>query len=304
MVNKQLLQDFSSPTQLPASTEEHASWQEANRRWWEDHPMRYDWKASLGLPEFSRTFYAEADRRLFEAAEAFLPSTSVPFDGLIDFRALATQDVLEIGVGLGCHAGLIAPRARSFVGIDLTIYATRATSRRLGAFDMRGAVMQMDAELMAFRDASFDFIWSWGVIHHSSDTARVLKEMARVLKPGGRATVMVYHRSPWSYYALSGVLGGLLRGHLLRTWSIHRSVQLQTDGALARYYSAREWRSLTRPYFVIETIRICGLKTEMIPLPAGRLKDVLMRAMPDTMSRFIGSTCRLGGFLVASMVKA
>ena len=34
---------------------------------------------------------------------------------------------------------------------------------------------------MEFADNSFDFIWSWGVIHHSADTQRVLREMHRVL---------------------------------------------------------------------------------------------------------------------------
>src|SRR2546430_4072998 len=34
--------------------------------------------------------------------------------------------------------------------------------------------------------ASFDFVWSWGVVHHSEHTDRVLAEIARVLRPGGR----------------------------------------------------------------------------------------------------------------------
>jgi SAM-dependent methyltransferase len=265
--------------------------------------MRYDWKQDISVPEATAEFYREIDRRFFDTAATFLPSRGTPFDALIDFDVLRDSTVLEIGVGLGSHAALLARHAGSFVGIDLTEYAVENTRRRFALGGLRGDIVQMDGERLAFRDASFDFIWSWGVIHHSSDTVEVLREMHRVLKPGGRATVMVYHRSPWTYYVLSGLLGGLLRGHLLRTRSLHRAVQLQTDGALARYYSMREWRSLAAPYFVVERIRICGQKTEMIPLSAGRAKDLAMRALPDPLWRFLGSACRLGGFLVATMVR-
>ena len=61
------------------------------------------------------------------------------------------------------------------------------TSRRLKLFNIPGKVLQMDAEDMNFADYSFDFIWSWGVIHHSADTRRVLQEMHRVLRRGGTA---------------------------------------------------------------------------------------------------------------------
>lgn len=265
--------------------------------------MRYDWKKDITAPEFSVEFYREIDRRFFDSAAAFLPSQARPFDALIDFAGLRTAAVLEIGVGLGSHAALLSRHAGSFVGIDLTEYAVQNTRRRFELGGLPGEIVQMDGERLAFRDESFDFIWSWGVIHHSSDTVEVLREMRRVLKPGGCATVMVYHRSAWTYYVLSGVLGGLLRGHLLRTCSLHRAVQLQTDGALARYYSVREWRALTAPYFITKTIKICGQKAEMIPLSAGRAKNMMMRLLPDRLSRFLGSSCRLGGFLVATMVK-
>src|SRR5205085_539710 len=108
---------------------------------------------------------------------------------------LYDKDVLEIGVGQGTHAQLLAPRCKSFTGIDLTTCAVEMTSERLKLFKIPGAVLEMDAEHMSFGDGSFDYIWSWGVIHHSADTNRVLKEMHRVLRPGGKCTVMIYYRS-------------------------------------------------------------------------------------------------------------
>jgi ubiquinone/menaquinone biosynthesis C-methylase UbiE len=70
----------------------------------------------------------------------------------------------------------------------------------------------MDAEHLAFPDASFDFVWSWGVIHHSSNTWQIVGEIQRVLKPGGTAVIMVYHRGWWNYYVWGMLIGPVRAG--------------------------------------------------------------------------------------------
>ena len=139
-----------------------------------------------------------------------MPWKKIPFDPLIDFDSLRDKDVLEIGVGNGSHAQLLAQSAQSFTGIDITDYAVNSTSERMRYFGFNAKIYRMDAEQMKFDDNTFDFVWTWGVVHHSSDTRRVLQEMHRVLKPGGHAITMVYHRSFWNYY----IIGGLFRGIL------------------------------------------------------------------------------------------
>ena len=109
---------------------------------------------------------------------------------------------------------------------------------------------------MEFEDASFDFIWSWGVIHHSSNTEKILREMHRVLRRGGIAITMVYHRSFWHYYVIVGLLLGTIRGSLFRLKSLHKAVQENTDGAIARYYTIAEWCSFVCPYFNVNNIQI------------------------------------------------
>jgi SAM-dependent methyltransferase len=52
---------------------------------------------------------------------------------------------------------------------------------------------------LPFPDASFDLVYSNGVIHHLPETARVIAEFHRVLRPGGTAIVMVYHRRSFNY---------------------------------------------------------------------------------------------------------
>lgn len=290
---------FDAPIAQPNGTEQGSEWQERNRAWWEASPMRYDWSEVIGTHEFTPEFYQEIDRRHFEDAAFYLPPHGRPFDLLIPFSRLAHYDVLEIGVGCGSHAQLISPHCRSYVGIDLTNYAVQSTQRRFKLFDLPGQIRQMDAECLDFPDESFDFVWSWGVIHHSSNTQRAIEEISRVLKPGGTAVIMVYHRSFLYYYIFNAFFRGLLQAAFLRARSIHEIVQLHTDGAIARYYKIAEWRSLIEKYLVIRESRITGQKSELFPIPKSKFKAWLMRTTPDCLALFVLNRLRQGSFLIS-----
>ena len=144
---------FNSPIDLPRTDDEANDWQNANRSWWESHPMRYDWKQEILNEEYSKPFYSEIDHRFFSAVGQFMPWRKIPFDPLIDFDRLASQDVLEIGVGNGSHAQLLAKHSHSFTGIDITDYAVKSTTERLKCFDLDATILRMDAEKMDFADA-------------------------------------------------------------------------------------------------------------------------------------------------------
>jgi len=295
--------DFDAPTALPRTEDQAKRWQEENRSWWEAHPMRYDWHTVVGHSQFSPAFFAEIDRRFFSSAAEYLPPLITPFDRLIDFEALASKDVLEVGVGNGSHAQLLARHAKTFTGIDLTDYAVSSTGARLGGSGLKANVLRMDAERMTFPDATFDFVWSWGVIHHSSDTRRALREIRRVLKPGGTATVMVYYRSWWHYYVVGGLILGLVRGNLFSSGALHKNNQSFTDGALARFYSAGSWRAMAGDLLEVRETLVLGPKSDLVPLPAGRLKNSVLRAIPSGVARFLTRRCGMGTFLVSTMAK-
>ncbi len=293
--------DFNAPTQLPVDDEQRRQWQLANKNWWEGAPMRYDWRDELKSSPATADLFAEIDHRFLSSVRRFLPWRAIPFDSLISFDKLASQDVLEIGAGYGSCAQLLAPRARSYVGIDLTSSAVTATSNRFALSNTPGKILQMDAEAMDFADGSFDFIWSWGVIHHSADTGRILKEMHRVLRPGGQATIMVYYRSWWSYY-LFAFLKVLLEGRLPRGSDIREVRQQTTDGAIARYYTRSEWEQFAGRFFAVKT-SVHGMSIEAIPLPHGALKRFLERILPDSVARFMTHRLAMGSFLIAQMTK-
>jgi SAM-dependent methyltransferase len=297
---------FDTPIALPRTSDETTRWQQANREWWESHPMRYDFSSGVTAKEFSREFYNEIDARFFADARTFLPWKTIPFDSLIDFDSLNNKDVLEIGVGNGSHAQLISSFARSYTGIDLTNYAVQSTTRRLQLLqpdDNRTRIIRMDAEQMDFPDSSFDFVWSWGVIHHSANTRKILEEIHRVLRPGGFATTMVYYRNFWNYYVMGGLFAGVFKGELFNTRSLHKTRQKFVDGAIARYYTIPEWHSLTSDLFSVNDVRIYGSKSELLPLPSGRLKSTVQSLIPNSVGRLLTNSCRMGMFLVSTLEK-
>jgi len=144
----------------------------------------------------------EAQSRARYALEPYLR----PFARFEDGRA---RDVLEIGVGMGAdHLAWALEAPRRLVGVDLTPHAIEWTRGRLALHELPARLLVTDAERLPFRGGSFDLVYSWGVIHHSPDTRAALREIHRVLRPGGRVRVMIYqHRSLvgamlWLRYAL------------------------------------------------------------------------------------------------------
>lgn len=117
-----------------------------------------------------------------------------PFiEELARFEEARDLDVLEIGVGLGADHHRLALAGARLTGIDLTERAVAHTRRRFELFGLKSDIRVGDAESLPFEDASFDWVYSWGVLHHSPDTAKAISEVWRVLRPGGAAKVMIYH---------------------------------------------------------------------------------------------------------------
>jgi 2-polyprenyl-3-methyl-5-hydroxy-6-metoxy-1,4-benzoquinol methylase len=290
---------IKKPTDLPQTKEEKSNWQDKNRAWWENNPMRYDWKNKIPVAEFSKEFYEEIDNRFFENAREYLfeEKNSKPFSEFVDFSKLKNEEVLEIGVGNGSHAQLLASSAKKFTGIDLTEYAVKSTSERFKISGLSGNIQRMDAEKIEFLDNGFDFVWSWGVIHHSSNTSQILREINRVLRPNGEIFLMVYYRGWWNYY-FSGFLRWLVSGDLFRGYSFSKSFQAHTDGAIARYYTKSEFLKETKGLFEKLAIFTRGPKSDLIIIPNSRLKIFFMKLLPKKINIFFTDKLNMGTFLI------
>lgn len=108
--------------------------------------------------------------------------------------------VLEVGVGLGADHQRFVEAGAITTGIDLTPRAIELTAQRLKVFNLTSDLRIADVENLNLPSNEFDLVYSWGVIHHSPDTQSAVHQIRRVLKPGGVARVMVYHK--WSLVGL------------------------------------------------------------------------------------------------------
>jgi ubiquinone/menaquinone biosynthesis C-methylase UbiE len=132
---------------------------------------------------------------------------------------LAGKEVLEIGSGAGGHSALFAAHGARVTAIDLTPERVQATAGKFRLMGERAAgctALEGDAEALPFPDARFDIVYSNGVLHHTNDTERTLAEVHRVLKPGGRAVIMLYCKSSWAYWINYWLCAGVLTGRIFR----------------------------------------------------------------------------------------
>jgi ubiquinone/menaquinone biosynthesis C-methylase UbiE/uncharacterized protein YbaR (Trm112 family) len=107
--------------------------------------------------------------------------------------------VLDVGCGMGRFSDVASRWGATVVGIDLTS-AVDAAYANIGTRDNVN-LAQADVFELPFRDETFDFIFSIGVLHHSPDTRKAFEQLPRLLKPGGRIAIWVYKRMKTSHIA-------------------------------------------------------------------------------------------------------
>lgn len=185
------------------------------RDWWSRHPMTYgethgearyeDRRVEPGSSEF----FDEVDRRFYSWNRPLHGRR--PFDRLFPYDELAAgAPVLEVGCGMGTMAMNWARSGADVTAVDLNPTAVERTRRRFELYELEGTIAEADARALPFADDSFDYAYSWGVLHHSPDLGASLRELLRVVRPGGGFGVMLYHRRSFLHWYLTRYIEGFL----------------------------------------------------------------------------------------------
>jgi ubiquinone/menaquinone biosynthesis C-methylase UbiE len=189
-------------------------------------------------------------REYFDAIEEYRYSVYAPWmKHVLGFDQYNGKQVLEVGCGTGTDSLQFARHGAIFTGVDLTPRSLEIARKRFEVYGQQGEFLLGDAEHLDFEDERFDVVYSFGVIHHTPNTEQAAREIHRVLKRGGKAIVMVYHRASLYYWGGIVLKRGLLGGQLLNASPaelMSRYVEhTETDGRpLVKAYTRGEVREM------------------------------------------------------------
>lgn len=187
----------------------------------------------------SREFFDEVERHRYQEYAPWMPE-------LMGFNDFAGRRLLEVGCGMGTDLLQFARGGAHVTGVDLTPRSIEISRQHLLLYGESGEFALADCETLPFADESFDVAYSNGVLHHTPDTAGAVREIHRVLRPGGHARVMLYHRRSFGFWTQVILLQGILKGELLRGNStadiMSKHVEVNEGGGrpLVKAYSRRE----------------------------------------------------------------
>jgi ubiquinone/menaquinone biosynthesis C-methylase UbiE len=203
---------------------------------------------------------------------------------ILDFGCGPGNDLVGFGV---------MSKPRRLVGVDISSSSLAEAEDRLALHEIPAELVRVDVEQekLPFEDGSFDLVHSSGVLHHMEAPQAALRELRRVLRPGGRAQIMVYNReSLWFHLYVPYVLQ--IEQGLYADLSHEDAFRRSTDGPncpISRAYSRKGFQSLVEPLgFKLVAYGSAVAAWEMIQLPK-RHAAVLNPRLPRESRDFLTS---------------
>lgn len=187
-------------------------------------------------------WYLEAERYRYDVYGPWMPK-------VMEFSRHAGEKVIEIGGGMGTDLAQFARHGAIVTDFDLSAGHLEHAKRNFRLRGLSGEFVHGDGENIPFPDDSFDVVYSNGVIHHTPDTIGVARHMRRILKPGGKAIIMVYAEESWHYWREQVLRIGVEKGALATRsmgWIMSGSVEKSTRGQrpLVKVYTRARLRAL------------------------------------------------------------
>ncbi len=222
------------------------------QRQWDHDPVGSHYVTVAAL--HTKEWFLEAERYRYETYAPWMRET-------MEFDRHCGARLLEIGGGMGIDLAQFAAHGAVVTDADLSAGHLRLARENFAVRSLSGEFVQQDAEALVFDDSSFDVVYSNGVLHHTPDTRQVVREIYRVLKPGGRVIAMVYAEDSLNYWRNLMWNIGLKEGQL-RKYSMgeimSRAVE-RSDNAgahpLVKTYTKAGLRELFEDFVEIEILQ-------------------------------------------------
>lgn len=237
--------------------------------------VKLHWEAE---PCESRAGITKGDReKYFAEIDAYRYETSPFIPGFTNFAGGRNKRVLEVGLGSGSDFIRWARHGADLWGVDLTAASVKLVNERLALEGLQADVRVDDVEALEFDDEFFDIVYSYGVIHHTPDTEKAIKEIYRVLKPRGTAKIMIYNARGLTFY-YQWILFALLK---MKPWKSVREIAFyHNESCGTKLYTKKEANKLFSDFTTvnIETIVDAG-DTLNFMLSDRYRKNMLIRSL-------------------------
>jgi len=209
-----------------------------NKNWWNKNPMTYiDWD----LDEKNRIV---SQKKEFEKLNKNYLNTNPylkkKFTRIKKNNFLKNKTVLDLGCGWGSSSILLSNYSNKLYAIDISDKSIKGAKQNLKFFSKKKIMIKrMDAERLNFKNNFFDYVYSWGVIHHSNNPNKIFKNIFRVLKKDGKLFFMIYNKFSLRYYCL-GLYYLFFRLKILAGYTLDSVQKFFTDGYYHKHYTSRE----------------------------------------------------------------
>ena len=212
------------------------------QEFWNSHPCG----DHIGLHDAFTDDY----ERFFTAYDGWRYRQEAHIPSCLDRIYWCGHKVLEIGLGQGSESEQIIRRGGLWSGLDLTQESVDRVRARLEIRSLPHDDLQRGSALdIPWPDATFDIVFSHGVLHHIPDIRSAQAEIHRVLKPGGTLVAMLYARASLNYQVSIRLVR---RAVLAAAYPLRRSRYLPASPMLRRHLDNAQRVGLRR-YLELDT---------------------------------------------------
>lgn len=178
-------------------------------------------------------------REYFDQVEARKYMVEPHIPAFTEFEKWRGKKVLEIGCGLGTAAVSFARAGADYTAVELSVESLKLAQQRFEVYGLKGRFYSGNAEELStvVPIERYDLVYSFGVIHHAPQPARIVAEVKRYLGPESEFRLMLYAKNSWKNIMIEAGMD---------------QPEAQTGCPIAFTYTPEEVRALLSDYDVLD----------------------------------------------------